>query len=390
MPLPNRLKTILSSDLPYTPSQLNFGSSSQEKFNADRKRNLGLHQALGHLTDWGERFWKSYNESSEPTLAHYRDLLISKAIEVMCYNAQFTDSSQDRLTTHAAKVWMKYDHRQLWSYIPPVASEVETDYRFAGLLGTLAYYFTHTDIKEKDLIQSIEACLMNLWTLCGAIDYTLTPGQRLLKLIELMLPSKEIVSEITSTLQHTLTTEDSRYKSARALLYRNLIGAADFKELRSKLLVGEYNSCYLEVLDRLANDDLISKNLAQSLKDTENKVKSLIKPAGMPLIFLAFVVESYLEVIKGIEKLSPEIKSVSMSDFTTKESYRLMRNKIFTTLSLALDSLEALNYFKTLTSVKQTTEDIRSFLGSNLDVASFEVSSELSRYRIDTVLSDLD
>lgn len=248
----------------------------------------------------------SYTE--EPLLIHVRDLYISLCLALLTKNMQFYDSHYTKLTTHSSASLAKS----------------RIDCYGSGFIGTLLFYL-NKDVSYKELsgIQIVENCLINLWDSLELNAVNTTINSRLRSLYRKIGLLDYNWIEVEQSIKELYTTEE-KFK-----LNRSFIKQQDWDVLKDRMLLGELNINQLEYLKEFSHYDY-------------DEYLNVCSPAGLPLVYLAVVVESLYTVAVYINSLSVEVQ-LSSSLSTLQDN--AVGYDIAILLASGYDMLEVLDKF---------------------------------------------
>ena len=384
MVLPDDLKTSYTSELSFTPEQLNFGFSSVSRFNIEKERSLKLLISSGKLAEVGQRFFESSNSDGVFTLSKFIDSLIASAIKYSIYNAQFYEDKATKMTSHCQKAWFKYDSRQVWDYLSTRNNEQEDSLGFVGApLGTLAYYFAYTDDLNLEIDEALNKCLTTFWSMVGG-NYELLPAERHKRLVNAILPSQKVLEEVKATLLEVLYLDFADQDHVcRAILNRYLVGPEDFNNLGLRMLLGRYNNALVKVLNILLADERsrsrFNLNDQHSLEEVEDKILSLVKPVGMPLVYIAFLVEALLKLATSLNRYpNQEIPFDTFISFRNEP----IKEECTHYLALAVDACSLLFFYDTFSFAEEALVNYKTLLDSWLSNSYRQSIPLTSNYRL--------
>lgn len=374
--LPDQLYIRYSSGLSYDPDHACFGWDSAERFLAEKRYNHALLTASTELISLSKVYVDSYANSSAPTLMHYRDRLLGKALALSMYNMQFVDEEQTKLTSHSDKVWKVLSHQEIWNHIP-VSARSKYSFRFASTLGSAAFYMKDLNLEGLYPLECLQKTLDYVWSLLGKPRSNTSPSERHRWLLEqLKIPVRDL-SNIREAVLYLLSDEaklqldksgmiwvvrsgrpwqtrsgkiwksrEIKTLTYRRMLLRNLIGANDARSLTARLLLGEYNPALLDIaFGYLSLED-------DSVSDFRKVLYSILPPAGMPLVYMFFIIESLCRAADRITNLNPLLRQTLMAELLkgSTDEHRLLAADLSEDLALASDAAGILSLFNTVDS----------------------------------------
>lgn len=349
--------------LPLSPLSQKVGYESKARSDTEQRRALTLILKQSAFIKEAFKYEKSYNQTKNKTLLHYRDYLVSKAAEAFVFNCQFKSSPRSNLTSQSKKVWATNSFDSIWNYIPPDPELVEQPSKYWGELGTLAFYTQYVE-QGAYLPEVMQSTLRLIWALLGT-SYDLLPKERIRELKGALRLEDTFLDliKLKAVSLFSLTDEDENYFALQqARRYGLSIGDYDF--LQQRLLLGEYSSKIFEVLTPFLS--LYSNN---KLSNIASLSLSILKPAGFQLVLQAFIAEAYLLAAIAISNLDRDSQLTPLEVFQTSNTYNSTKEQIAGYFTLAYDAYYILSIFSTRLEASQLlTElkrDILSLLSSS-------------------------
>lgn len=346
--------------LPQSPFSLKFGYETTERCKVEQWRSIDLVIKSKAVQEEANKYYESFSFSSNKTLLHYRDYFIYKALESSLYNTQFTNKKEEELTNKAATCWKTFSFDQMWPYIPPDLTQLETPLRYWGELGTIAYYFQYLP-QTTSIVYLLENTLKLIWNLVGT-SYSKSPDARLLELLSQSSFSLELASSIqfyVPKLFNLQPLDKFYYLLVNTRLYS--ITEDCFSNLLLRIMLTEFHPQLFNCLTPLL-PSFLEKPLVYFYK----VMSSFLLPSGFLLLLQAFISEAYLRAANLINTLPDSLYGISLLELQTSKQYPEISSSIASYLSLAYDSYSILDLFKTRTDLApiliQLEQDILSWL----------------------------
>ena len=358
MTIPSTLQYRYNAGSAVSPEQLAFGYDSTARYKAVQRRQASVMKAAGRFIRLGKDYYDSYRSQERPLVGHYRDYLISRAVCVMAENMQYPDATATGIILHADRVWRKYAHTQMWAYQSPKAGDYVINYRYAGQLGTLAYYFQFVETEGLYPMDAIEACLNQVWTLLGGGYGTNNVRNRHINFLARFVPDADTLNKIEVALAYLYEIPESHpnYRF-RQILRRNLVGRTDVTRLKQRILMGEYINGLIDVAEdmlTLAQTDTdfalefgLTGVAPGTLRNFENSVLSILKPGGMSLVYALFAAEAFLKAAQFITNMPDEIAEQSIYRFLDSTDNPEQKLPIANFFATATDAYTILAEFNT-------------------------------------------
>lgn len=340
------LESRLTIDLPYQPSKL-VGSYGSDVV-------LSKSQQMAHLSYLGLRtqvleeahaYGGSFDNAQNKTLLHYRDYLISRALNLSLKSALFKEPDATSLTNHAYKVAVRHPNNE---YYPPatISTAYEVEARFGDLLGSPAHYlqYSNTDGYPLDYLSEM---LEFVWGANG-LDYADSPTARLEELMRLCGYQKSFDNEVFSLISSLFSITDSEHEHYPLLLMarRNFLKEQDALNFTARLLTGQYADVILVLLAALMPSQKFGL-----LNKFVNNISSVAKPCGLPLLVQSFAIEGLVKAAWGINNLPEQQVSRLLADYLADETLSdQTRLIVWEPLTL---SVAAINY---LQAIQPSTE----------------------------------
>jgi hypothetical protein len=362
--------------LPLSPLSQKVDYESKSRADTEQRRALTLVLKQSAFIKEASKYEKSYNQSKNKTLLHYRDYLVSKAADAFVFNCQFTSSLRSNLTSQSKQVWATNSFDDIWDYIPPNPELIEQPNKYWGELGTLAFYIQYVD-QGAYLPEVMQSTLRLIWSLLGT-SYDLLPKERIRELkVALRLENSFLhLIKLKAEKLFSLTSQDENYFALQQARRQGL-SINDYDLLQQRLFLGEYSSKVFEVLTPFLtiNDNNKLSNIASS-------ILSILKPAGFQLVLQAFIAEAYLLAAIALSNLDKEVQLTSLEVFQTTNTYNPIKEQIAGYFTLAYDAYSVLNIFSTRLEAPQAlTElerDILSWLSSSGKIIGNDFDYRLS------------
>lgn len=299
--LPDELKSRYSSSLPFHPDHLCYGWDSPIRYLSERKFLHAMMRANAALISQAQQYLSSFESTRSPTLLHYRDKLLYKALSIALQNVQFVDPTQTQLTSHASKLWDAVPFERVWEHIPFKANASEYSFRFSAPLGSLAFYMKDLDLEGLYPLECIGKLLSYCWALLGLPLDQYSPSQRhRLLLGQLRVPIDELLQvrdAVGYLLSDTVSSTDRPYRQE---LRRWLIGPNDSRNLPMRLITQEYSGQMIDIVYRYLS---LSRTRLQS---SIAIIHSVLPPIGMVGVYQLFILESYYLASKYLTDLPAE------------------------------------------------------------------------------------
>ena len=371
MTIPSTLLWRYNAGIAFSPENLAFGFSSNGSYKANNKRNYGVLKAAGRFIRLGREYFDSYRTQEIPTLGHYRDYLLSRAVCAMAENLQYPDSSATAITTHANRTWMRYHFKDMWPSLPPDPTQYNSSYRYAGQLGTIAWFFQFVETEGLYPIDAMVACMRQIWILLGDGFDSDNARARHINFLARFVPPAATLNQIEVAMAKLFTIPEihEQYRF-RQILRRNLVGINDVLRLKQRILMGEYPDSVVSV-----GEDMIS--LAQTdtdfatefgltgvqpgvLRNFESSVLSILKPAGMLLFYQMFIAEAFIKAAQYLTSIDDDILETPVGVFMDSVGdHADVKVRIANYLATAVDAYSILAEFRLLTDVQLRTDELQ-------------------------------
>lgn len=279
------------------PQAQRLGYSSKKQYRLERDLSLAVIKGKSDCLWLAERYAKSYQADSTPTVNQYRDYLASLLLIEFVKDTQYYANSNN-LTRHAAQAWESLGYKNIWPYIDS-NNNVPNLYGW-GPLGSLSFYTYYSparlDYSEATWDTQIFDCLRLFWVSLGepfSLEDDVTEiNARVTRVLDRLGVTKEFVDLVTELLEVTYKeTELARRRQGQAL--------EDFNLIKQRLLFREYPESIYQDMILNAPD-----KLKQDLGDVNNRLLSVAKPAGFRLLLQAIVVECLLRSVLLLTELN--------------------------------------------------------------------------------------
>jgi hypothetical protein len=313
-------------EFPFASGNLKLGFEIGSRWESNREYLLALLKGRSGLFQLANEYFNSWSTAVNPTVLHYRDYLLSKALLECLVNCQYKDEAKTTLTRQATKVWSAYSYDEIWPYRPPTPEHPPT-YKYADVLGSLAYYFSQLD-QNLSPTQLIRSLVDLVWADLG---FKGSPSERLSQLYSALSLSGSL-SVIPEALSSILeATEGLALRQLYKLRRQQPLLETDLLPLR--VFLGEYEDSLFELTSPLLSDfarDSVLKALRSSL--------SLARPGGGVLILQALALEGYLLNVELLNSQPESVLGLSLDTFYADSNYSNLKYQLASNLGLSYDA----------------------------------------------------
>jgi hypothetical protein len=330
-------------EFPFASGNLKLGFEVGSRWESNRQYLLALLKGRSGLFQLASDYFTSWS-TANPTVLHYRDYFLSKALLESLVNCQYKDESKTILTRHASKAWKAYSYDEIWPYRKPIAQH-PPNYKYADLLGSLAYYSTQID-QDLSPTQLLRSLVNLVW---GDLGFKGNPTERLTQLYSALNLSASL-SVVPEALTSILGATQGK---ALKQLYevRRQQPLLEIDNLPLRVFLGEYEDFLFEVTSPILSDfarDSVLKTLKASL--------SLIKPSGGLLVLQALALEGYLLNVELLNAQPESVLRTSLDTFYADSAYSELKYQLASNLALSYD---AYSMQSTLGSLYASSEKAR-------------------------------
>jgi hypothetical protein len=350
-------------DFPFAPLSLKLGFETKERYATNRDYAFSLLQGQTNLIRLIKTYSDSYNSVTEKTVLHYRDYLLSLALQETLVNTQFADGTNAKLTEQAAKVWETYSYDQLWSYLS--LNTPRQVYKYAGLLGTPAFWFTQVDVADYPIDLILNTCSL-FWSRQG-VDFTELPYNRISNLLTVLNPPKLDLE--LAAIAFTPTTFSRR----------EFINPEDLQDLKYRILLGAYKESALEALVTA-----ISPESLERITEYAQRCLSLAKPGGFLLCLQFLVVESLTLAAQLLTQLPVEYLNIPLTTLFKIDALESTRVAIAQRLSLAFDAYRLLAKYNAIADATAKSQQTYGLIATFLGSTSTSIILDTEPYRLPT------
>lgn len=368
-----------SVGLPLSPLSQKVGYESTGRYDTEQRRALTIILKQSAFIKEAFKYEKSYSQTKNKTLLHYRDYLVSKAAEAFVFNCQFTSSLRNDLTNQSKKVWSTNSFDDIWDYIPPEPELVEQPNKYWGELGTLAFYSQYVN-QGAYLPEVMHSTLRLTWALLGT-SYDLLPKERVRELKTALKLEDTFLDliKLKAVSLFSLTDADENYFALQQARRQGL-SIGDYDLLQQRLLLGEYSSKIFEVLT-----PLLSLNESNKLSNIASSSLAIFKPVGFQLVLQAFIAEAYLQAAITLSNLDRDSQLTSLEVFQTSNTFNSVKEQIAGYFTLAYDAYYVLSLFSTRLETSQSLTELNRDILSWLSSSGKVIDSD-SDYRLTELL----
>ncbi len=405
MALPeSTLPSFHAVGLPFDPDELRYGSTNTDRTFHERILARAILAGKNRLLQLGLRYLKSYLQTKTITVLHYRDLILSIALNKLTRCVQCKDAAYIELTEHSRRFWTSNVNAKdlIWPAIPEFNPKVpfEIEPGYYGVAGSLAFYFFKYEETGDRLypLELLDKVLNLFWKEVKGLSITdidvVSPLQQTARerhsilLAELQCLSFPFVSyqQALNKLWSTpMAQQPLGALDILKLAKRSLLVPSDWSDLKQRMILGEYSSAIIPLLSNFQSFINASPEARifyevsgygnNFFEQMESSIQALAKPTGMPMVYQAFAIEGLYRVAKLITELPKEVHSLPLSEFLVKPAYETVRLELANYFALSYDAYAALGFFNTL--VEADGLSYRAFVSSVSMLAENELS-ELS------------
>lgn len=324
------LNSRLIIETPYDQAGIVTGYADKVKYQSDQYLHLDLLGGGTSIISVIKAYADSYKSSAVKTLLDCRDYFVTQALAATLTSTLYTDSTQQTLTSHAAKAVSTVTTKAVY---PSVIRD--KDQPLSSSFGTLAYYFLFIN-PEGYPTDYLTKLLNYVWGLLG-LRYDASPKDRITKLYKLLGKTNGIDKAAETALKTALAaTEGSPNYASLLHARRNFLTTADVTNFSLRLLTGKYAAELYPIFAAVLPEEEYKK-----LAVYRSNVISVLRPVGFNLLLSAFVVEGYLRAAQYISGLPNTITSMSLDDFLINENLRSTHgSSIASHLATAYDALD--------------------------------------------------
>lgn len=337
-------------------NDFNNGTISADIYYKKLQANKGLQANLKSLNTQIS-LTKAYNASNIITVESYILALEAVSLSLLRRNSQAYKKDLSKINGYGNYL---NEIRQI------IYEDQNTD---KGFIGTLLYY-QNKEGSTLSILDNIEKCLLNFWNKLG-IDPYLSPRERWHKVLtDLDLPlSQNYYYDLEIQIKETITVEANVKLKFESLL----LDFSDITDLHKKIICLEIEESIFLFLEWLFQNNYIELDIV-SIK---NRLINFNLVGGMPLLLLAFIVESLVLSARDLSYLDLSIRSLELSKFIESNDYTTICHKIAIYLSLGYDASELLKYSF------EENELFREALINDLGKFIKEEIKEKEEYRLD-------
>lgn len=354
--------------LPLSPYSMKFGYEVPERKTLESGRSIAV--VLGEINLKLEANKYNIEGLTNLTLLNYRDYFFYKAAQALILNTQYSTLDKTELTNKAQQAWRSVSFDGMWPYVGPDISNLGTNPKYWGQLGSLAYYSKYVD--HSLLLPSIiEETLRFIWCICGT-TYENLPDSRLLSVVKDVGFTKEL-AEVIEESSRGLFSLDSGSEDYFLLTFarRRAIIPTTFDNLFLKVLLGEYSSEIFNVVT-----PLLSTLQQTKVQKALYNVNQLLLPSGFILLLQALICEAYLKAGLYITSLDQSLYNISLQQIEASKQYTEIGYQISRFLCLAFDSYSALSKYSTFKYAQYEATSLKSDIYSWLTLAKSTISDK--------------
>lgn len=333
-------------EFPFASGNLKLGFEVGSRWESNREYLLALLKGRSGLFQLAGEYFASWSTAVNPTVLHYRDYLLSKALLECLVNCQYKDEAKTNLTRQATKVWSAYAYDEIWPYRSPTA-EHPPSYKYADVLGSLAYYFSqlHQNLSPTLLIRSLVDLV---WADLG---FKGNPSERLSQLYSALNLSG--LSAIPEALSSVLgATEGPVLKQLYKVRRQQPVLETDRLALR--VFLGEYEDSLFELTSPMLSDstrDSVVKALRGCL--------SLTRPGGGVLVLQALALEGYLLNVELLNSQPESVLRLSLDTFYADPSYSDLKYQLASNLALSYDAYSMQSIWGSLHAASEKARGVK-------------------------------
>jgi hypothetical protein len=359
-------------EFPFASNNLKLGFEVGSRWESNRQYLLALLKGRSGLFQLASEYSLSWSTAVNPTVLHYRDYFLSKALLECLVNCQYKDEAKTTLTTHASKAWQVYSYDDIWPYRKPVA-EHPPNYKYADVLGSLAYYLTQLD-QDLNPTQLLRMLVNLVWEDLG---FKGSPTERLTQLY-LVLNLSTFLNVIPETLASVLeATQGQALEQIYKMRRQQLLLETD--KLALRVFLGEYEDFLFEVTTPLLTDFA-----RESILKTLKACLSLTKPAGGLLVLQALVIEGYLLNIELLNSQPESVLGTSLDTFYADSTYSDLKYQLASNLALSYDAYSMQSTWGSLYAASEKARGVKQLAlywlsGSD---RSLVLSTDLTRINV--------
>jgi len=359
-------------EFPFASGNLKLGFEVSSRWESNREYLLALLKGRSGLFQLATDYSFSWSNATNPTVLHYRDYFLSRALLECLVNCQYKDEAKTSLTRHATKAWQAYSYDDIWPYRKPI-SDHPPKYKYADLLGSLAYYLTQLD-QDLNPTQLLRNLVSLVWADLGLKG---NPTERLTQLYSALNLSSSL-SVIPETLSSLLQATNGQ---GLQQLYkvRRQQQSLETDSLPLRVFLGEYEEFLFEVTTPLLTDftkEAVLKTLRTCL--------SLTKPAGGLLLLQSLAVEGYLLNVELLNAQPESVLRTSLDTFYADLAYSELKYQLACNLALSYDAYSMQSTWRSLYAASEKARGVKQLAlywlsGSN---RSSILSTELTRINV--------
>ena len=305
------LNSILLADLPYNLSKLTTGYTDATQYQRDNLYYLAIVSGQAKLASLANDYAASYDSQSPTTVLAYRDFLLSQAIIYSLQTVMYTDSTKTQLTGTAEKSLERYGLGTLFYPDSLLDANNNLSSRYAGFLGTVAYYFLFVKASGYP-IDYFNELLTFIWEINGC-DYNDPPRVRIDKLLKFLHTSnyndQTVSIAVTNLFTNVISSSDPLYP---ILLYarRSYLSLEDGKNFTANVLAGTYSLSLLTVLS-----EILTEEQYKVISSYADSVLTICAPVGIPLLMQALIVESFVRAAEVLTNLPSQVANQGLGNF---------------------------------------------------------------------------
>jgi len=339
----NKVEVVYETTTHLRPSDRLYGYGSVIDVNSrtlqSRKANKVFHELVKRYAQLGG----VYNKESTKNVGDLINLYTASAFGYLVRPYQGVDRKVTKLTTAAKQA---NEDRGNYTY-------KEGDGKYFGLPGTLSWWCPTENFAGILDIDLIESCLIEFWEFYGYSLYT-KPWERLDKVLGQVgingVSWGELGNRLVSIAEHkTGTSKQWNF------LKVNMLDASMFKELKVRYATQEVpTKLHKFIID--AGAEMID---VESVKKQSIKFGYL---GGLPTMYLAFVVESFLITSEYLKSLNETILNEDLDLFLTLSLYVSQRKELARRLSLVYDASSILAVFNTYSDMNRIKRSMARML----------------------------
>ena len=336
-------------EYPFAPNELKLGYELSDRKNANTYLALSLLKGRTAFVSLAQAYGNSFLEAPTKTVLHYRDYLISKALDACLVNMQYVDLDKTQLTGHSEKVWNSFSYNDIWPYTEPTISKHIETYKYADLLGSLAHHLIGANASNQPPLFLLEKLLRYIWGLVGT-SYDLLPAERISYIFKALRLDSPLLVDIEQRAR-TAYEEESTFTY---VLRRQGLELDLFDRLPLQVLLGAYSSELLA-----ACSSFLSEQDNKELSSLLYGPLTVLKPCGTPLLLQALVVEGYLRAAKLLNTLDEKTLLQDVEVFHTDPQYSIARRRLAQYLALTYDSYNFLDAFSSFQYARQRANEVK-------------------------------